>query len=101
MNKHDELISKWKKDDKFNKAYTQLENEFSLFDEMLAARKRAGLTQAQVAERMHTKTPAIARLESSGGKQKHSPSLKTLRKYAEALGYRLIIKLEKQNIKKA
>ena len=101
MNKHHELISKWKKDEKFNKAYDQLDDEFALFDEMLTARKKAGLTQAQVAEKMKTKVPAIARLEASGGKQKHSPSLSTLRKYAKAVGYHLVIRFEKPKVKKA
>lgn len=96
MKQHKELISKWKKDDKFNVAYDQLEDVFLLFDEMLAARKKAGLTQAQVAEKMKTKVSAIARLEASGGKHQHSPSLNTLRKYAAALGYQLVVKLVKQ-----
>jgi transcriptional regulator with XRE-family HTH domain len=64
-----------------------------LFDELLKARKAAGLTQAEIAERMGTKTPAIARLESGGGSNKHSPSIATLRKYAEAVGCDLEIKL--------
>ena len=59
---------------------------------MLTARKRAGLTQADVAEKMGTKAPAIARLETSfSQKSPHSPSLSTLRKYAEAVGCRLEI----------
>jgi len=32
---------------------------------MLKARQKAGLSQAQVAERMGTKAPAVTRLESS------------------------------------
>ena len=39
--------------------------EFAILDEMLAARRAAGLSQAQVAERMGTKAPAVARLESA------------------------------------
>jgi transcriptional regulator with XRE-family HTH domain len=60
---------------------------------MLAARKKAGLTQADVAERMGTKTPAIARLERSLITGDHSPSIFTLRKYAEAVNCHLDIKL--------
>lgn len=63
--------------------------EFAILDEMLAARKSAGLSQAQVAERMGTKAPAIARLESALASGKHSPSIDTLRKYAAALGKRV------------
>jgi len=60
-------------------AYEALEDEFSLFDELLKARTKAGLTQAEVARRMGTKTPAVARLEAGGGNRKHSPSVSTLR----------------------
>ena len=69
------------------------EEEFALLDELLRARKRCGLTRAQVAKRMGTMTPAVARLEGGGGKNRHSPSLATLRKYAKAVGCRLEIKL--------
>ncbi|PIE03550.1 MAG: transcriptional regulator, partial [Acidobacteria bacterium] len=41
--------------------------------------------------------PAITRLESSLGNGKHSPSLATLKKYANALGCRLEIKLIANN----
>lgn len=67
--------------------------EFAILDEMLAARHAAGLTQAQVAERMGTKAPAVARLERALASGKHSPSLDTLRKYAQALGKRVEIHL--------
>ena len=39
--------------------YDLLEEEFSLFDELLKARMSAGLTQSDVANRMGTKTPAV------------------------------------------
>ncbi|MET3445821.1 transcriptional regulator [Ralstonia pickettii] len=67
--------------------------EFALLDEMLTARAAAGLTQAQVAERMGTKAPAVTRLERAIASGQHSPSLDTLRKYAAALGKRLEIHL--------
>ncbi len=71
--------------------YDSLELEFILIRNLLAARKKAGLTQAEVAERMGTQPPAVARLESFN--RRHSPSLKTLRKYAKAVGCDLEIKL--------
>lgn len=73
--------------------YEAPEPEFTLLRALLSARKEAGLTQAEIAERMGTKPPAIARLESSLTSGKHSPSLATLKKYVEVLGYRLEIKL--------
>ena len=67
--------------------------EYAILDEMLSARRDAGLTQAQVAERMGTKAPAVTRLENSLASGKHSPSIETLRKYAKALGKRLEVHL--------
>jgi predicted transcriptional regulator len=93
MKSHNEMVADWKKDPTFREQYDGLEAEFALFDELLNARKEAGLTQADVAARMGTKTSAIARLEAGGGSKKHSPSVATLRKYAEAVGHRLEIRL--------
>lgn len=73
--------------------YEALAGEFELLRQMLKARQEAGLTQAQVAERMGTKASAVTRLEASLSSGKHSPSLATLRKYAEAVGFRLEIHL--------
>ncbi|MDA8126309.1 MAG: helix-turn-helix transcriptional regulator [Deltaproteobacteria bacterium] len=67
--------------------YDQLDKEFAFLDEFLKARSSAGVTQAEIAERIGTTQSAIARLESGSGK--HSPSLATLHKYARALGCRL------------
>lgn len=86
-------IAKWSEEPDFKAAYDALDDEFRLFDELLQARSRAGMTQSQVAERMGTKPPAVARLESGGGREKHSPSVATLRRYAKAVGCRLEIKL--------
>lgn len=73
--------------------YDAQAEEFALLDELLKARRQAGLTQAEVAARMGAKTPAVARLEACGGSQRHSPSVATLRKYAQAVGCRLEIRL--------
>jgi transcriptional regulator with XRE-family HTH domain len=62
---------------------------------MLKARERAGLSQAEIADRMGTKAPAITRLESSLTNGKHSPSVATLRRYAHAVGCELQVKLVK------
>lgn len=71
--------------------YEKLAEEFSLLDEFLKARTAQGLTQAQVAERIGTTQSAVARMES--GRGKHSPSLATLSKYADALGCKLEVRL--------
>ena len=71
--------------------YEKLADEFSLLDEFLKARAAQGLTQAQVAEKIGTTQSAVARMESGSGK--HSPSLATLTKYADALGCKLEVRL--------
>jgi len=90
--KHDELKQKALKRKAVRKEYEALEPEYKLLREMLAARQKAGISQAEIAKRMGTKPPAITRLESSLTSGKHSPSIATLKKYAKALGYNLEIK---------
>ena len=70
-------------------AYDEMECEFDL----LKARIHAGKTQDEVAEIMHTSKSAVSRLENNGGKNKHSPNLETLKRYAAAVGYELKIQL--------
>jgi ribosome-binding protein aMBF1 (putative translation factor) len=64
-------------------------DEFDLARELIAARVRAGLTQAEVAERMGTTQSVVARLESGA----QMPSVNTLLKFAKATRSRPIIKL--------
>jgi len=78
--------SRWVKQPDFASAYAALEDEFAVLNELLRARQAAGLTQADVAERMGVAQASVARLESSAGSRKHAPSLATLRRYADALG---------------
>jgi transcriptional regulator with XRE-family HTH domain len=76
------------------RAFDDLAEEFAALDKVLKARAESGLSQAQVAARAGTTQSAIARLESAA--LKHSPSIATLRRYANALGYKLEIRLTKQ-----
>ena len=79
----------WLKDPEFREAYDELEPEFTLARQLIQARVRAGLTQQELASRMGTTQPAIARLES--GRQK--PTTKTLERFAAATESRLEIHL--------
>ncbi len=81
------------KDRAFKSAYAVLQDEFSTLDALLRARKAAGLTQAEVAARMGIYPASLARIEGSLGNRKHSPTLATLRKYAQACGVHLTIRL--------
>jgi transcriptional regulator with XRE-family HTH domain len=90
---HEQMVKKMLKERAVKAEYDAQAEEFALLDELLRARQRAGLTQAEVAAKMGTKPPAVARLESGGGNQRHSPSIATLRRYADAVGCRLEIRL--------
>jgi transcriptional regulator with XRE-family HTH domain len=74
--------------------YDELKEEFELLDNILKARAEAGVTQAELAARIGTTQSAVARMETSIGK--HSPSISTLKRYASALGYRLQVRLVKE-----
>ena len=71
-------------------AYAAQADEFALARELIAARTQAGLTQADVAERMGTTQSTVARLE--GGKA--VPSMRSLQRYAQAVGCRAVVRLE-------
>lgn len=86
----DALHAEWMKNPEYVEAYDALENEFALAAAMIEARGKAGLTQEQVAQRMHTTQTVVARLESGRSK----PSTRTLERFAEATGARLKISFE-------
>ncbi|ASV88181.1 helix-turn-helix family protein (plasmid) [Ochrobactrum quorumnocens] len=76
-------------DPEFQKEYEKADAEFALVEALVKARADAKMSQADVAKRIGTTQSAIARLE--GGKV--SPSISTLRRYAEATGSKLQISL--------
>lgn len=81
------VAKKWLKDPEFKAGYDALEEEFAIASVLIAARARAKLTQAELAEKMGTSQSAIARMESG----KAPPSLSTLRRVAKATGTKLEI----------
>jgi len=90
---HRQMVNAWKRDLKFKVAYDELETEYTLLRELLMARQQAGLTQSDVAKKMGTKPPAVTRLETSLSEHRHSPTLATLKKYAQAVGCKLEVHL--------
>lgn len=90
MTKLKDLHAKWAKDPAYRKAYDELEEEFALAEAIAEARAHAGLTQAEVAERMHTTQSNIARMEAG----RSTPSTRTLEKFAQAVGAKLKISFE-------
>jgi transcriptional regulator with XRE-family HTH domain len=77
-------------DPAYRAEYDALADEFALVEELIKARAHSGLTQEEIARRMGTTQSVVARLESG----KSMPSTRTLKKYAEATGTRLIIRFE-------
>jgi ribosome-binding protein aMBF1 (putative translation factor) len=70
--------------------YDALADEFALVEELIKARAHSGLTQEEIARRMGTTQSVVARLESG----RSMPSTRTLKKYAEATGMKLVIRFE-------
>jgi ribosome-binding protein aMBF1 (putative translation factor) len=91
---HDQLVKKLLRRSGVRTEVERIEREEGvLLDALLKARQDAGLTQAQVAERMGTQAPAVARLERSLATGKHSPSIATVRRYVKACGKRLVLRV--------
>ena len=78
--KHEKAFAK-----NFDAGYT----EFKIGAMLRQAREEAGLTQEEVAQRLHTKKSAISRIENHADDVR----LSTLRRYAEAIGANLQINL--------
>jgi len=76
-------------DKEFYSEYIQLEDEFALAAQLIKARKRANLTQEDVAKRMGTTQSVVARLESGHP----MPSLRSLKRYAQAVNGKVEIRV--------
>ena len=70
-------------------AYDELAPAYDVRKKLIALRKEAGLTQEQIAKKLHTSKSNISRLESVD--TDISPKLSTITDYAEAIGYKLNI----------
>jgi len=77
---------------KVKEEYENLKPIFEIKKQLLQARLKRGLTQEEVARRMHTSKSNISRLESLSNK--YVPNLMTLIKYANALGCRIDLRLQ-------
>ena len=86
----EESFAEWQKDPEYRAVYDALEEEFALASQIIGARAHAGLSQAELAERMGTSQSAIARLESGRVK----PSTSTLERLATATGTKFRVHFE-------
>lgn len=87
----EEHIAEHMKDPAFKKAWHDLDPEFALMESMIKAREKAGITQTELAKRMGVKQPALSRLERGAISK---ATIETLKKIADALDSRLVIKLQ-------
>jgi len=87
---HKEFLARCAKRRGFMKEMNKADPEIEALDLMLEARKRAGLTQDEVAKLMKVSRPLVARLERG----LHAPNIDTLMRYADACGCRLRLTLE-------
>ena len=88
---HDKLMKKVIANSESRAEYDAFSLQLELADQLKKFRKKANMTQEQVADRMHTYKPTVSRIESATSSTKHSPSVLTLFKYADAVGCTLKI----------
>ena len=77
------------RDPKFRAEYERIGTDMELASTLAEARRKAGLTQAELAARMGTSQAAVARIESGRG----TPKWSTIERYARAVGARPVVRL--------
>lgn len=82
----------------FKKAWRNLDPEFELLESMIKAREKSGVSQSELSRRTGIKQPAISRLESGGYIK---ATVETLKKIANALDAKLVVKLQPKKAKAA
>src|SRR5690606_33906844 len=89
------ILEKELKNERVKKEYDLLAKDFALSKEIIKLRKSMHLTQKELAERVGTSQPAIARVESGSYK---NVSLTFINKLADALNAEPIIHLRKKKV---
>lgn len=85
--KFNDFLQEQLKNPEFKKEYEALEPEFSIIQAMINARRSAGMTQKQLAEKTGISQGDISKMENGNG----NPSLRTLQRLADGMGMRLNI----------
>lgn len=85
MRNFKESLSEQMNDADFKKEYDRLQPEFAIIQAMLDARKAAGLTQKDLADRTGIAQADISKLENGNA----NPSLRTLQRLADGMGMKL------------
>ena len=87
MKSYKQIKKQLLKDKKIKSSYSKLEPEFNLAEMIIEKRIQQGLSQEDLAKKIGTKQPAIARLESGN----YNPSIIFLKKTAKSLNANLKI----------
>jgi len=74
-------------DPKVKAEYELLSSSYNLRKKLIGLRKKAGLTQEELAKKLKTQKSNISRLENVNSKI--SPKLSTIEDYARAIGFEL------------
>jgi DNA-binding XRE family transcriptional regulator len=83
-----EILDKKRSDSEFNEIYIEVEQEYELIRQVVDARKKLGLTQKSLANKVGVSQQEISRFEN----EKHIPKLSSFLRIIEAVG--LEMKLE-------
>ena len=87
MTNFNDFLAEQMKDDDFRREYEALEPEFAIIQAIIDARQATGLTQRELSERTGIAQSDISKLENGNA----NPSIRTLKKLAEAMGKQLKI----------
>ena len=87
MSKYSDFLTEQLKDPALKAEYDALEPEFSVIQAMIDARKAAGLTQTQLADKTGIAQSDIRKLETGSA----NPSLRTLQRLAQGMGMKMKI----------
>ncbi len=87
MTKFNDFLNDQMKDPEFKAEWDALQPEFSVIQAMIDARKSAGLTQKQLAEKTGIAQADISKLETGNA----NPSLRTLQRLAAGMGMKMKI----------
>ena len=89
MNNIKELEKECMKDPQFVEEYEKHRLNFEIAIELTQAREKAKITQKELAKKMKTTQCVVSRMESGN----NASTLQSIKKYAEALGKKLKIKI--------
>lgn len=87
MTNYEKYFAEQMQNEELRKEYEALEPEFAIIQAIIDARQETGLTQRELSERTGIAQSDISKLENGNA----NPSIRTLKRLAEAMGKQLKI----------